>query len=470
MTLADTKQLCVQSSMTTKSNGNHAPSTGTGIYVDTENLREPDLAQDVIEQTIANWPVEYPAISSVSLYVRADKVALWRMWVEASYPDLKVRVRGVQHFSREMAKNSADLAITADAIGDLAAGLATFVGVISNDSDFGALFVKVREMAQETDSAQLPFLWITAPGGGGISPEIERFIPDRFRWNLAMPAQQNPGTFRAPSATRTPTPGSVAQPIRTTAPTRTTASVQTTTANQVAAPAQKPPAASPTPGPTIGTATPAGTATPELPSNPQINADEIADELIRQLPVGRFRAGEAQKVVNRRWPNHPSAGSAAHFGQFLSKELWPILQRRGVTMPRNNTPRIYEITVAAKSGGVEPEQPASGSTTEAAAPSPRRQPNRERSGGEPTLEQLVAEVADSIPDDVFKASEAQAAIAARWPAHMTASFSAQRFGMWFAEHLWPLMEGEGVLIASEKPRRYEMTPDSRHRLISQTSS
>jgi hypothetical protein len=104
LTLADTKQLCVQSSMTTKSNGNHAPSTGTGIYVDTENLREPDLAQDVIEQTIANWPVEYPAISSVSLYVRADKVALWRMWVEASYPDLKVRVRGVQHFSREMAK------------------------------------------------------------------------------------------------------------------------------------------------------------------------------------------------------------------------------------------------------------------------------------------------------------------------------------------------------------------------------
>ena len=135
--------------MTTESNGNRAPSTGTGIYVDTENLREPDLAQDVIEQTIANWPVEYPAISSVSLYVRADKVALWRMWVEATYPDLKVRVRGVQHFSREMAKNSADLAITADAIGDLAAGLATFIGVISNDSDFGALFVKVREMASE---------------------------------------------------------------------------------------------------------------------------------------------------------------------------------------------------------------------------------------------------------------------------------------------------------------------------------
>ena len=450
--------------MTTESNGNRAPSTGTGIYVDTENLREPDLAQDVIEQTIANWPAEYPAISSVSLYVRADKVALWRMWVEATYPDLKVRVRGVQHFSREMAKNSADLAITADAIGDLAAGLATFIGVISNDSDFGALFVKVREMASERGWDHSPFLWVTAPGGGGISPEIERFIPDRFRWNLAMPSQQNPGTARSPSATRTPAPVRVAEPTRTTAPIGTTATVQTTAANQAAPPAQKPAAASPTPGPAIGTATPA------LPSIPQVSADEIADELIRQLPVGRFRAGEAQKVVNRQWPNHPSAGSAAHFGQFLSKELWPILQGRGVTMPRTNTPRIYEITEAAKSGGVKPAQTASGSTTEAAALSPRRQPNRERSDGEPTLEQLVAEVAGSIPDDVFKATEAQAAIAARWPAHMTASFSAQRFGMWFAEHLWPLMEGNGVLTASEKPRRYEMTPDSRHRLISQTSS
>ena len=133
--------------MVTQSNGNHAAAATAGIYVDTENLREQDLAQDVISRTVSGWPDDYPPIASLSLYVRADKVALWRMWAEATYPTLAVRVRGVQHFSREMAKNSADLAITADAIGDLAAGDVSCVAVISNDSDFGALFVKVREMA-----------------------------------------------------------------------------------------------------------------------------------------------------------------------------------------------------------------------------------------------------------------------------------------------------------------------------------
>ena len=186
--------------MATKSNGNHPASAGAAIYVDTENLREPDLAQDVIAQTVADWPAEYPPVGSVSLYVRADKVALWRMWLEATYPELARRVRGVQHFSREMAKNSADLAITADAIGDLAAGQAGYIAVISNDSDFGALFVKVREMALDAGWERVPFLWITAPGGGAISPEIERFIPDRFRWNLPNASRPNP----VPTWTQTP--------------------------------------------------------------------------------------------------------------------------------------------------------------------------------------------------------------------------------------------------------------------------
>ena len=186
--------------MATKSNGNHPASAGAAIYVDTENLREPDLAQDVIAQTVADWPAEYPPVGSLSLYVRADKVALWRMWLEATYPELARRVRGVQHFSREMAKNSADLAITADAIGDLAAGQAGYIAVISNDSDFGALFVKVREMALDAGWERLPFLWITAPGGGAISPEIERFIPDRFRWNLPNASRPNP----VPTWTQTP--------------------------------------------------------------------------------------------------------------------------------------------------------------------------------------------------------------------------------------------------------------------------
>ena len=132
------------------------------------------------------------------------------MWAEATYPNLRVRVRGVQHFTNNKAKNSADLAITADAVADLVTGQATAVAVVSNDSDFGALFVKVKELARSVGVEQTPFLWITSPEAGGLSPELERFIPDGLRWDLsdsAVPAV-------ATRAVGQPNPPQLAEPER----------------------------------------------------------------------------------------------------------------------------------------------------------------------------------------------------------------------------------------------------------------
>ena len=95
-----------------------------------------------------------------------------------------MRVRGVQHFSREKSKNSADIAISADAIHDLASGRTSNVAVISNDSDFCALFLKIREIAPDYGMKSIPFLWITTQSGGAISQEILEFIPQQFRWSL----------------------------------------------------------------------------------------------------------------------------------------------------------------------------------------------------------------------------------------------------------------------------------------------
>ena len=54
--------------------------------------------------------------------------------------------------------------------------------MVSNDSDFGALFVKVRELAaQAACSETVPFLWNTPlPTPELCPPEIEQFIPDRL--------------------------------------------------------------------------------------------------------------------------------------------------------------------------------------------------------------------------------------------------------------------------------------------------
>ena len=151
-------------------------------------MRDNDRAQDVIAQVFAHWPADRPPVGSLSLYVRADKVALWQLWAESAYPQLGVRVRGVQHFSNSKAKNSADLAITADAVVDLVAGQANAVAVVSNDSDFGALFVKVRELAHAAGLEQTPFLWITSPDAGGLSARDGAFHSRRVPVGLVRPA------------------------------------------------------------------------------------------------------------------------------------------------------------------------------------------------------------------------------------------------------------------------------------------
>ncbi|MXZ92724.1 MAG: NYN domain-containing protein [Chloroflexi bacterium] len=388
-------------------------SSGAALYVDTENLREADHAQDAIAQAVADWPGPLP-LSSLSLYVRADKVAVWEMWAEEAYPDLQVRVRGVQHFSNHKAKNSADLAITADAIADLVTGQAAAVAVVSNDSDFGALFVKVRELAQASGLQQTPFLWVTSPDAGALSPEMERFIPAGLRWDLSGDAPEP-----APAESER----TVSKP----------AAASATVSRKAAAVAAKP------------------------DGNPGNEA--IADELIRRLPVGKFKVNEALDAFQARWPKHPAAAGPAQFGTFLLKEIWPMLQKRGVLMTRKSSPRTYEITQAAK------ESIANGSGGKAPnAKPPAQVKGRGKTAAEPAPVQLAAAVAVAITDDLFSASDALNAVKAAWPTHSAAGMTPQRFGLWFSEQLWPVMEQQGVVLAKEKPRRYEMTPDARHRL------
>ena len=451
--------------MAAQTNGNHSISTIAGIYVDTENLREPELAQDVIAQAVDGWSPDYPPVGALSLYVHADKAELWRMWAETTYPDFKVRVRGVQHFSKDWSKNSADLAITADAVGDLASGQTSFVAVISNDSDFGALFIKVREMAQEYAWGQVPLLWITVPDGGGISSEFELFIPDRYRWALPPTDRPAPAPIRA-TAAQAPPPAATRRPA--VAPVPPTA-LRTSPGPAPARRAPDPPAPATTREITAPTAAPTAADTSE------VGPAEVADQLIRELPAGEFRATDAQRVVAQRWPDHRDARvPTAHFGQVLTREIWPEMEKRGVVLKSSSSPRIYEITEAVKRGVGSRRQapvppPAPVATVDPQPPTPAE---ARADGPEYGTEygELAALIARNISDDIFKSGDAQAIIKEHRPQHASAAYSAQRFGAWFAEHVWPPMEAQGVVISGERPRRYEMTPDARARLIDRLNS
>ena len=109
------------------------------VYVDVGNLGA--VAQGLISQVVDDLYSEsdHWTPTSLSLYVRADKVELWRIWADGKWPQLALRVRGVQHFTNgSRSKNSAELAITADATEDFALGRTGLVAVVSNDSDFSA--------------------------------------------------------------------------------------------------------------------------------------------------------------------------------------------------------------------------------------------------------------------------------------------------------------------------------------------
>ena len=75
---------------------------------------------------------------------------------------------------------------------------------------------------------------------------------------------------------------------------------------------------------------------------------EMADLIIREMPVGSFKSVECQSIIRRQWPNHPMASMPKQqFGVEFANKLWPILEKRGVRLSKTKT-RKYEMTSEAK--------------------------------------------------------------------------------------------------------------------------
>ena len=145
---------------------------GATLYVDTENLQ--DSSQALVERAIESWPERAPPIARLNLYVRADRVQLWDLWAGSRFPHLTVMVHGVQHFSGQPTKNSADIALAIDALADFMAGTTQYVAVMSDDSDFIALCAKLRQLTK----GNAPFLWVLTDRPGTRSATIRDYFPN----------------------------------------------------------------------------------------------------------------------------------------------------------------------------------------------------------------------------------------------------------------------------------------------------
>lgn len=270
---------------------------GTALYVDTENLQ--GSAQTLIENIIEGWPEGTPPPRRLNLYVQADRVSLWDIWATGRFPQLIVTVRGIQHFSNRQSKNSADIAIAIDAIADYVRGVAQFVAVMSDDSDFIPLYAKLKELSEKT----VPFLWLVTDRDKTRSTTIRDYFPNDYihvvqarrlsRPNVRAEARSN-GERRS-------------RPVEL-----------------------------------------SGSQASNDVKNRADRLDEVADLIIEQIPAGSFRSTECQRVIKSRWPGDPMARmSSVRFGTEFANKIWPILDDRGVEL-LSTKPRKYGLTQEVK--------------------------------------------------------------------------------------------------------------------------
>ena len=265
-----------------------------------ENLQGQDFAQRFLTELAQNWPSDIPPLGIVRLYVRADTQVLWEMWMESQFADVSVAVKGVQHFSKDFSKNSADIALSLDAVCDLMTGSVQHIVVVSDDSDFAALFGKVRELCKRDRSDETPFLWIMTNRDRTRSQVVGAFLPNIYVRSMGIQPDESPiadgggdtqfnSTDRAQSASKDNASGV----------------------------------------PTI---------------------EDIAKAIIQDIPQGPFKSTDCQPIIGRRWPNHRLAKlDSARFGNQFMKDILPVLEKFGVKDPNSGkSPRQYEMTHNAK--------------------------------------------------------------------------------------------------------------------------
>jgi hypothetical protein len=269
------------------------------LYVDTENLLA--AAQSTVKAIVEKWPEGTPPLSSLHLYVRADRVALWEMWATSRYPSLTVTVKGIQHFSHNHSKNSADMAIAMDAVADFVTGETEFIAVMSDDSDFMPVFAKLKDMAD----GRAPFLWLVTDRVRTRSNTIEEYFPSDHIHTVKVSAPTNDMILLRP-----------ADDTRTAGATRTEDAMRVADARVL---------------------------------------EEMAELIIRQTPIGSFKSTDCLPIIKTRFPHHPiSRMQGGSFGTEFTNKLWPLLEKRGVQV-RSKRPRKYEMTSEVKNA-VQPRR------------------------------------------------------------------------------------------------------------------
>ena len=267
---------------------------GSGLYVDVENLQAD--SQQLIQSLIDNWPEIAPYPSRLVVYVRADLVDLWQLWARSQFGIVEVVVKGVQHFSASLSKNSADIAIATTAMADFVLRRVSHVGVFSDDSDFISLFGAIREELNQPqyNKIKVPFLWVVTDRPTSLSATVSQFFPHEHLHVVKVE--------RGEAEVAKPSGSTICQVMPT--------------------------SSKPAPGLWA----------------------EMARVIVERIEVGVFKSTDCQPIIQELWPQHPMATSSKPaFGLEFQKNVWPELESLGGEIANpGKKPIRYEVTEDAK--------------------------------------------------------------------------------------------------------------------------
>ena len=264
------------------------PQPRTALYVDLENLGGNIYALSFLESLLGDWKLDVPQPHFLYLYTRADQRSIWEMWAIDHFPEKYLTVRGVQHVSN-LSKNSADIALVMDAALDFQADRAQNIVVVSDDSDFTALFDKIRELhtARQKGESGIPFRWVMTDRRNTTSTALTDLFHNSFIHIIGMPPDDSEASPIVPDVI-----SAAAEP----------------------------------------------------------NYQDLATTISAHFGSGaRFKSTDCMKFISDSWPNHHSATmKGPAFGTWFKKNVAPELKKLGVR-EIGKTPLRYQIP--AKPGG-----------------------------------------------------------------------------------------------------------------------
>ena len=294
----------------------------TGIYADIQNLQE--MAKDVLLLLIHRWPRRLPKPTKLNLYVRADHSHLWQVWASDAFRELQVTVKGVQHYSLAATKNAADMAIAVDAISDFNHSRVSHVAVVSDDSDFISLYAKLAEEAEAFQpppaGGVVPFLWVLTDRIDTKSSLLQEFFPERYVHVVDRYAPWPDEDYDEEEEDY------VAEESET--------EEDSDEEDRPSAEVERP----------ASDDRPRASVQRDLPVT-----ERIALQLIRDMPVGKFKSTDCQQIIRSNFPGHQLASAdGPAFGIIFRRDLLPYMEKRGVQELGNQRPRQYEMTLEAK--------------------------------------------------------------------------------------------------------------------------